>query len=204
MLNLVLLQEEPDEYEGNEAEEDENYQDIVDDEQFGYGKTRGANRHAAEAFNDPGTRRSARTSAAANTKSNGKRPAADDWSQWKGERRSTRLGAPDTTQDVHDAPVVKRARTEESSVSAHSDTAPLTTSQSKKSAAALKPTEFALDQVAGKKRSKFWFYAVEPVAGAPTNGAATNGNGKSESEPPGSSNAEDLGEEMSDLSAEDE
>lgn len=31
-------------------------------------------------------------------------------------------------------------------------------------AAALKPTEIALEQIAGKKRSKFWVYAVEPVA----------------------------------------
>lgn len=33
------------------------------------------------------------------------------------------------------------------------------------SAAALKPTEIAMEQVAGKKRSKFWVYAVEPIPG---------------------------------------
>lgn len=30
-------------------------------------------------------------------------------------------------------------------------------------AAALKPTEMIVEQVAGKKKSKFWIYAVEPV-----------------------------------------
>jgi hypothetical protein len=30
-------------------------------------------------------------------------------------------------------------------------------------AAALKPTEIAMEQIAGKKKSKFWVYAVEPV-----------------------------------------
>ena len=31
----------------------------------------------------------------------------------------------------------------------------------------LRPNEVALPSVAGKKKSKFWFYAVEPVPGAP-------------------------------------
>jgi hypothetical protein len=31
-------------------------------------------------------------------------------------------------------------------------------------AAAVKPTEVAMEQVAGKKKSRFWFYAVEPMA----------------------------------------
>lgn len=72
-------------------------------------------------------------------------------------------------------------------------------------AAALKPTEIALEQIAGKKRSKFWVYAVEPIPGpAPpppdpaeewlrhsstpveTNGRAdySNGNGDRHSTPP--------------------
>lgn len=33
-------------------------------------------------------------------------------------------------------------------------------------AAALRPNEIAMEQIAGKKRSKFWVYAVEPVPGA--------------------------------------
>ena len=47
-------------------------------------------------------------------------------------------------------------------------------------AAALKPTEIALEQIAGKRRSKFWVYAVEPIPGAepapppdPANGASS-------------------------------
>jgi hypothetical protein len=52
-------------------------------------------------------------------------------------------------------------------------------------AAALKPTEIAMEQVAGKKKSKFWVYAVEPIPGTtqPPPGAtegstndATNGH----------------------------
>jgi hypothetical protein len=39
-------------------------------------------------------------------------------------------------------------------------------------AAALKPTEIALEQIAGKRRSKFWVYAVEPIPGAQTEPAA--------------------------------
>lgn len=38
----------------------------------------------------------------------------------------------------------------------------------KNGAAAVKPTEVALEQVAGRKRSKFWYYAVEPIPNAPT------------------------------------
>jgi len=30
-------------------------------------------------------------------------------------------------------------------------------------AAALKPTEMIVEQVAGKKKSRFWIYAIEPV-----------------------------------------
>lgn len=30
-------------------------------------------------------------------------------------------------------------------------------------AAAIKPTETAVESVAGKKKSKFWYYAVEPI-----------------------------------------
>jgi len=32
------------------------------------------------------------------------------------------------------------------------------------SAAAIRPTEVAIEQLNGKKKSKYWFYAVEPVA----------------------------------------
>lgn len=66
------------------------------------------------------------------------------------------------------------------------------------SAAALKPTEIALEQIKGKKRSKYWVYAVEPIPGAAppppdpglSNGAPSNGmnghatNGDKHSTPP--------------------
>ena len=78
-----------------------------------------------------------------------------------------RLGAPVDTQ--LDGPPTKRARTDDSAVSDHSGDAPQTngTGNNMKikvnGAAAMKPTETAVEAVAGKKKSKFWFYAVEPV-----------------------------------------
>jgi len=158
VINLVS-QEDGDEYK---QEEDD------DDLDAGYGRTRGTRRGAATG----GTRRSTRT--AATSKANGKRTAPEDWTQWAGERRSTRLGAPETTQDVAAPPEPKRAKTDESSISAYSDThSSKGTGPSKDSASALKPTEFAADQVTGRKKSKFWYYAVEPTPAA--NGNGTNG-----------------------------
>ena len=158
ILNLVF-QDDGDEYK---QEEDD------DDLDAGYGKSRGSRRGAAT----EGTRRSARTTST--SKANGKRAVPDDWTRWRGERRSTRLGAPDITQDVATAPEPKRAKTDESSVSAYSDGhSSKGTGPSKDSASALKPTEFATEQVNGRKKSKFWYYAIEPVSGA--NGNSTNG-----------------------------
>lgn len=158
VLNLVF-QEDGDEYK---QEEDD------DDLDAGYGRSRGSRRGVAT----EGTRRSARTTST--SKANGKRAAPDDWAQWRGERRSTRLGAPDTTQDATEAPEPKRAKTDESSVSAYSDGhSSKGAGPSKDSASALKPSEFATEQVGGRKKSKFWYYAVEPVPVA--NGNGTNG-----------------------------
>jgi hypothetical protein len=106
----------------------------------------------------------------------GKREASDSWSQWRGERRSSRLGAPPETQLD---PLPKRARTEESTVSSTSAGAPSVgasgTSYGEdggmkiktREAAAVKSTEVALEQVEGKKRGKYWFYARyrEPPSG---------------------------------------
>lgn len=153
------MQDDGDEYKQEEEEED------LD---TGYGRSRGSRRGAAT----EGTRRSTRTTST--SKANGKRAAPDDWTQWRGERRSTRLGAPDTTQDVTIVPEPKRAKTDESSVSAYSDgNSSKSTGPSKESASALKPTEFATEQVGGRKKSKFWYYAVEPASTA--NGNSTNG-----------------------------
>lgn len=154
-----MFQEDGDEYKQEEEE---------DDDDTGYGRSRGSRRVAAT----EGTRRSARTTLT--SKANGKRPAPDEWTQWRGERRSTRLGAPNVTQDAISVPEPKRAKTDESSVSAYSDGhSSKGTGPSKDSAAALKPTEIAAEQVNGRKKSKFWYYAVEP---APVgNGNSTNG-----------------------------
>ena len=158
VLNLVF-QEDGDEYKQEDDDED------LD---TGYGRSRGSRRRGAT----EGTRRSTRTTAT--SKANGKRAVPDDWTQWRGERRSTRLGAPDITQDVAAAPEPKRAKTDESSVSTYSDgNSSKGTGPSKDIASGLKPTEIATEQVSGRKKSKFWYYAVEPVPVA--NGNSTNG-----------------------------
>jgi hypothetical protein len=123
-----------------------------------------------------GARRSTRT--AVLNASNKRESSEDPWADWRGERRSTRLGAPSQTQfDDEGASARKRARTDDSSMSTHSmdvdedGHAASSSANGKKhalklkssSAAALKPNEVALEQVAGKKKSKFWVYAVEPV-----------------------------------------
>lgn len=113
-----------------------------------------------------GQRRSQRTST---RNSNGKRNP-DVSTDWRVERRSSRLGANiDATEDGH---WTKRARTEERSVSsAPSDSlaSPVVSVNEsqppkKSGAAAVRPNEVAVEQIAGKKKSKFWFYAVEPSA----------------------------------------
>lgn len=94
----------------------------------------------------------------------------DDWNEWRGERRSARLGAP--AEHQLDGPPLKRARTTESGGS--SADIPIVPPPPPKSiklkpngAAALKPTETVVEAVAGKKKSRFWVYAVEPIAAPP-------------------------------------
>ncbi|KIO08612.1 hypothetical protein M404DRAFT_366444 [Pisolithus tinctorius Marx 270] len=110
----------------------------------------------------------------------GKRPSPEfSAHEWRGERRSTRLG---TSEDMQLDRPPKRARTEESgsspgSAAAGNILAPSTTNGSSKpktdGAAAVKPTEIAVEQVGGKKKSKYWFYAVEPIHPSATNGRTT-------------------------------
>lgn len=131
--------------------------------------------HQRAAASDAGRRRSARTAAVSNGT---KRPAAESepWTQWRGERRSARLGAP--LEDHLDEPPPKRARTEDtlSVKSGVSDVVidspvdlpaeePLPVKTP--GAAAIKPSEVAMEQIAGRKKSRFWFYAVEPVPASP-------------------------------------
>lgn len=114
------------------------------------------------------TRRSGRTA----TKATRSQSPGEPWQNWRGERRSTRLGAPPETQFEGDRPS-KRARTEDSAVSTDDSMGgPSATSINGakvkgSGAAALKPTEMAVDNLPGKKKSKFWVYAVEPIPVAP-------------------------------------
>jgi hypothetical protein len=137
-----------------------------------------ANTGRRRAPTDMGRRRSTRAAAISST---AKRSAADTdpWTRWRGERRSTRLGAPPEAQ--LDEPPSKRARTEDtlSVKSGISDMAidssvdlpvapvekPLQVVHS--GAAVIKPTEVAMEQIGGRKKSRFWYYAVEPVSAPP-------------------------------------
>jgi hypothetical protein len=115
----------------------------------------------------------------------------DTWSHWRGERRSSRLGAPPEVQ-LDDFPR-KRARTEEStgSISSadfghdrYSSGTPAGETSGARStkihgAASVKPTEIAMEQVGSKKKSKFWFYAVEPIPEHAGQAATSTTNGAS-------------------------
>ncbi|KAH9858015.1 hypothetical protein C2E23DRAFT_802329 [Lenzites betulinus] len=165
--DYAYMNNPPDEDDGDDyayqsqEQEDDDYDDQMDLDDAE--NTTNSRRGAAA-----GTRRSTRASA-----TNGSsRGAQDPWSDWRGERRSTRLGAPG---DVElDGPPPKRAKTDDSAVSGNSGDAsggPGKAGSGLKikinGAAAMKPTETAVEAVAGKKKSKFWYYAVEPVAGVP-------------------------------------
>jgi len=73
---------------------------------------------------------------------------------------------------TYEEPARKRARTEDSQTSAQSTEPPVVDKTSvangirvkTSGAAALKPTEVAMEQIAGRKKSKFWVYAVEPAS----------------------------------------
>ncbi|KAF8203824.1 hypothetical protein BJ912DRAFT_919838 [Pholiota molesta] len=136
-------------YQEEEHQDEEYDQDLLN---FNDGPRRGRGGTATM-----GTRRSARSAV---VNSNGKREGSSDSGIWRGERRSSRLSGPDAWHDSE--PSRKRARTEESTEIAVSNGVKVKAS----GAAALKPTEIALEQIAGKKRSKFWVYAVEPIPDA--------------------------------------
>lgn len=108
-----------------------------------------------------------------------------------------RLGAPADVQ--LDGPPPKRARTNDSAVSGSSvDVAPANGNSSNSlkikinGAAAVKPTETAVEVVAGKKKSKFWYYAVEPVSGPPSIPAADEPPPISDSAPQSEGSRADL------------
>lgn len=153
---------------------DDEYQDHMDDEadfinddplsdeeddDGGYGRSRRPRRAAAIAGTE--RRRSTRTAV---TNANGSRGSH---SEWRGERRSSRLGAPvDQLLDL--PPPAKCSRTSASATpSLHEDSMDVDPNPEPPKPAALRPNEVALPSVPGKKKSKFWFYAVEPAPGTP-------------------------------------
>ncbi|KAG1783504.1 hypothetical protein EV702DRAFT_1190527 [Suillus placidus] len=161
--------EASDEYQ---FEEDNDY----DDEPFAednFGSSRSHGRR------QPGATAQRRSTRATKTK----RPSPDlSAFEWKGERRSARLGPSEETPVERPS---KRARTEESTMSSTSAGWPLVlpaensngVSKAKANgAAAVKPTEIAVEQLGGKKKSKFWFYAVEPIS-APSDVPPPGGSG---------------------------
>lgn len=166
LIGISFSKDDGDEYKYQEDEgyeEDFIYQDDEED--------RRSSRRNLVAAPSNGQRRSTRTAV---VNANGKREAelSDKYSGWRGERRSTRLGAPVELQLDYQPPT-KRARTDDSALSTNSSEPdpshssgdhPIRVKTS--GAAALKPTEFALEEVAGRKKSKFYYYAVEPVPGA--------------------------------------
>ncbi|KAI0706118.1 hypothetical protein BC835DRAFT_1312389 [Cytidiella melzeri] len=148
-------EEEHDEEEYRD-EGDDDYDQAMDEDELVAGTSSRANA-------DNGRRRSTRTSALNNGNRLG---AVDEWGEWRGERRSARLGAPVDTQ--LDGPPPKRSRTVESTTSSVDEIIPAPAPPKNiklkaNGAAAVKPTETVVETVAGKKKSKFWVYAVEPV-----------------------------------------
>ncbi|KAF9486290.1 hypothetical protein BDN70DRAFT_869765 [Pholiota conissans] len=160
--NDVDSEDDGDEYRYQDEQQDEEYEQ--DSLSFDDGPRRGRG-----GTSTMGTRRSVRSAV---VNSNGKREGSSDSGLWRGERRSSRLGGPDVFHDTE--PSRKRARTEESTESVHSNDAAFADKTvvsngvrvKASGAAALKPTEIALEEIAGKKRSKFWVYAVEPIPNA--------------------------------------
>ncbi|KZT08479.1 uncharacterized protein LAESUDRAFT_723999 [Laetiporus sulphureus 93-53] len=155
------FQDDQDEYTYQE-QEDEDYDKPADDDDLA--ECRGASGR----YPGIGRRRSTRATHAV-VHARWSSGAQDDWNEWCGERCSTRLGA---TADMQLDGPPKRARTEDSLVSngfteTQSTTAPAQNGNGLKikmyGAAAVKPTEMVVEAVAGKKRSKYWCYAVEPV-----------------------------------------
>ncbi|KAJ3721709.1 hypothetical protein C8R42DRAFT_607398 [Lentinula raphanica] len=164
-------------YQEDEGYEEEDLADYGQDS----GSRRSSRRNQSQTVFE-GQRRSSRSAV---VNANGKREAEQDkWKNWRGERRSARLGAPEEIL-LDYVPPTKRARTEDSAVSTNSseaDPLPSNGSQSIRlkttGAAALKPTEFAAEQIVGKKKSKYWVYAVEPIPGVvpdSTSSGLTNG-----------------------------
>ena len=159
---LPLPQDDVDEYNFEEDNDDGAF------EQNGGSDLHADNRRSGRASGAKVQRRSTRIT-------KGKRPSPEIFAhEWRGERRSSRLGA---LEDVQLDRPPKRARTEESitSGSAGWSVSPPSISNANpkpkmNDATAVKPNEIAMEQVGRKKKSKFWFYAVEPIPAHGSNG----------------------------------
>ncbi|KAI5898043.1 uncharacterized protein SCHCODRAFT_02610964 [Schizophyllum commune H4-8] len=179
-------QDDEDDYVDREDE-------VADDDDFGdeeeeTGGRRSGRRAVAES-SAAGRRRSARTTVNGNGKanSNGKRTASPDWTQWRGERRSRRLGAPADIAAEFNFPPTKRARTAESEATSEDQGGtPQTNGGPIKlkatGAAALRANEQAVEVLPGKKKSRFWVYAVEPADEQQENGNGRDQGGDLKSE----------------------
>jgi hypothetical protein len=44
-------------------------------------------------------------------------------------------------------------------------------------AAAIKPSEVAMEQIGGRKKSRFWYYAVEPISALPSAASVPSARG---------------------------
>ncbi|KIJ26909.1 hypothetical protein M422DRAFT_216084 [Sphaerobolus stellatus SS14] len=186
-------------YDGDEEEEGEDFIDTTYDEKVedeadfindeplseeeeyeeGYGRSRRPRRAAAAV----GTERR-RSTRSAVTNGNGNRNG-----EWRGERRSTRLGA--ASNQSLELPPAKRRRTVGSATPSLPDDQ-MDVDSDPANPTILRANEVALPAVEGKKRSKFWFYAVEPnpnaaAAPLPEPGASgsTNGNANGTNGGPG-------------------
>jgi len=93
---------------------------------------------------------------------NGKRKSEEQL-DWRIERRSRRLGGLGDA-DFDNPRDRKRSRTVESS-EAESSTA---NSNHTNGAGGLKASEVAVEAIKGKKKNRFWYYAVEPAPAAPS------------------------------------
>jgi hypothetical protein len=154
------IQDDADEYV---FQEDDDYEDQLDEDEYLNSRSDAPSGSRRSRVSAVPARRSARNAA---LNANGKRETPDTWSQWRGERRSTRLGAPFDAQ--LDAVPPKRARTEESATSTNSVAPVGEINESKANgSAAGEPTKIPVE-VPGRKRSKFWYYVVQPKPDPPS------------------------------------
>ncbi|KIY69187.1 hypothetical protein CYLTODRAFT_350049 [Cylindrobasidium torrendii FP15055 ss-10] len=182
-------------YKAADEEEDipDEDEDFINDAEDSDGRP---SKRRRKANNGDDLRRSTRA-----TRNTEKRAASEDdpWADMReGARRSTRLGNTDTVPTTRSSRPSKRARTVESTASGTSSDVPPADSKNtraaerkainlkKSGAAALKQGEKAVAAIPGKKKSRFWVYAVDEED------AASEQNGDDEGEQNGASKGEPM------------